>query len=74
MAPSVADKTDFTHTDSHDAFGSTENGINLKHLSNGTPPGDAFPEADTGFKLGNFSIDDPRPMKVVVVGGGYSGM
>lgn len=76
MAPSVADKPDLTtHTDSPGALsGSTENDINVKHLSDCVAPGDASPEADKGFKLGQFSIDDPRPMKVVVVGGGYSGM
>ncbi|KAF8900786.1 hypothetical protein CPB85DRAFT_1324906 [Mucidula mucida] len=30
--------------------------------------------ADTTFQLGNFSIDEHRPMKVVVVGAGYSGI
>uniref|UniRef100_D8PMF7 FAD/NAD(P)-binding domain-containing protein n=1 Tax=Schizophyllum commune (strain H4-8 / FGSC 9210) TaxID=578458 RepID=D8PMF7_SCHCM len=29
---------------------------------------------DTPFQLGNFAIDDPRPMKVVVIGAGYSGV
>lgn len=26
------------------------------------------------YKLGNFCVDEPRPMKVVVIGAGYSGM
>ncbi|KAF9004447.1 FAD/NAD(P)-binding domain-containing protein [Hymenopellis radicata] len=30
--------------------------------------------ADSAFHLGNFSIDEHRPMKVVVVGAGYSGI
>lgn len=25
------------------------------------------------FKLGNFCVDEPRPMKVIVIGAGYSG-
>ena len=32
-------------------------------------------DADTSsFKLGEFSIDDYRPMKVVVIGAGFSGI
>lgn len=27
----------------------------------------------SSFTLGGFSIDEPRPMKVVVIGAGYSG-
>lgn len=27
----------------------------------------------TPYKLGNFSIDEARPMKVVAIGAGYSG-
>jgi hypothetical protein len=29
--------------------------------------------AETGFKLGNFSIDDLRPMRVAIIGAGFSG-
>ncbi|PFH46267.1 hypothetical protein AMATHDRAFT_8031 [Amanita thiersii Skay4041] len=29
---------------------------------------------DVAYKLGNFSIDDPRPMKVIVIGAGFSGL
>ncbi|KAI4520591.1 FAD/NAD(P)-binding domain-containing protein [Schizophyllum commune Loenen D] len=29
---------------------------------------------DSAFELGDFAIDDPRPMKVVVIGAGYSGI
>lgn len=30
-------------------------------------------ESDSAFKLGNFSIDEARPIKVVAIGAGYSG-
>ena len=33
---------------------------------------DVTPE--TSFKLGDFSIDDYRPMKVAVIGAGFSGI
>ncbi|KAL5536604.1 hypothetical protein ACEPAF_427 [Sanghuangporus sanghuang] len=29
---------------------------------------------DTGFKLGTQSIDEPRPLKIVVIGAGFSGI
>ncbi|KAL1676307.1 hypothetical protein EV122DRAFT_280182 [Schizophyllum commune] len=29
---------------------------------------------DSAFELGDFAIDEPRPMKVVVIGAGYSGI
>ena len=32
------------------------------------------PSMSNRFDLGDFCIDDPRPMKVVVIGAGYSGM
>ncbi|KAI5825444.1 FAD/NAD(P)-binding domain-containing protein [Schizophyllum commune Tattone D] len=48
----------------------------------GTRAGDPLASVDredavaegTPFHLGNFAIDDPRPMKVVVIGAGYSGV
>jgi len=30
-------------------------------------------EKPSGFRLGDFPIDAPRPIKVVVIGAGYSG-
>lgn len=31
-------------------------------------------KAASNFKLGNFAVDDRRPMKVVVIGAGFSGI
>lgn len=35
---------------------------------------DFFPAMAIGFELGDFSIEEYRPMKVVVVGAGFSGI
>lgn len=46
------------------------NGVDVVHGINGTATGpDEVP-----FKLGHFSIDDYRPLKVVVIGAGFSGI
>lgn len=46
--------------------------------TNGKPsPPPAQAPADTGtplFKLGDFPIDEARPLKVIVVGAGFSGI
>ena len=46
------------------------NGVNGVNGLNGAACG---PDG-TPFKLGNFSIDDYRPLKVVVIGAGFSGI
>ena len=44
--------------------------------TNGYVPTDSVPQpkVEPGFKLGDFSIDEDRPMKVVVIGAGFSGI
>lgn len=42
-------------------------------MSNGKAESDANGENAGTFKLGKFSVDDARPMKVIVIGAGYSG-
>ncbi|KAG6881926.1 hypothetical protein C0993_012452, partial [Termitomyces sp. T159_Od127] len=53
------------------------NGINGHtdgvHSANGTNPKEAY-IADSAYKLPNFSIDEARPIKVVVIGAGFSGI
>jgi len=40
-----------------------------------TVPSDTSdPIADATYKLGDFSIDEGRPMKVAVIGAGFSGI
>lgn len=34
---------------------------------------DSYGSSSSTFTLGNFSVDEARPMKVVVIGAGYSG-
>lgn len=31
-------------------------------------------QTESTYKLGNFCIDEPRPMKVVIIGAGFSGV
>lgn len=39
-----------------------------------TPPGAETGAPDTGFKLGEFPIDDYKPMKIIAIGAGMSGI
>jgi hypothetical protein len=49
-------------------------------LTNGNAPGihnatvNGFTPGSDDFKLGDFCIDEDRPMKVVVIGAGFSGI
>lgn len=51
--------------------GHTVNVNGVQPSSNGTS---ATPSPTTGYKLLQRSIDDPRPMKIVVIGAGFSGI
>lgn len=51
------------HTESNES--SAANHINMPHSESTT---------SQAFKLGSFAIDQPRPMRVVVIGAGYSGI
>ncbi|KZT07847.1 FAD/NAD-binding domain-containing protein [Laetiporus sulphureus 93-53] len=42
--------------------------------TNGISNGLATSDADSNFKLGDFSIDEYRPIKVVAIGAGFSGI
>jgi hypothetical protein len=55
----------------------TSNGIvpNGHKLNQHSPisAADSHNSCSEAFKLGNFSVDEARPMKVVVIGAGFSG-
>lgn len=72
IAPVSADRKDDIQTDESASSASalsTEPADIVSGLSE-TPP----PPNGTPFKLGDFCIDEYRPLKVVVIGTGFSGI
>ena len=55
---------------------STTNGVpsNAPNGIHASTPNGTASSTGTGFKLGTFCIDEDRPMKVVVIGAGFSGI
>ncbi|KAI0093155.1 FAD/NAD-binding domain-containing protein [Irpex rosettiformis] len=55
--------------------GSATNGItNVSSHANGTHPAQNASDERSPFVLGRFNIDDPRPMKIIIIGAGFSGI
>ena len=50
------------------------NGKHSAQQRNGAVPNGTGPQAQDGFRLGDFSIDEGRPMRVIVIGAGISGI
>lgn len=62
------------NTETLDATDSSATKINVFPSINGHIESKEQLKGNSQLRLGDFCIDEPRPIKVVVIGAGYSGM